>query len=56
MMKKISIFIKKKLITKNKYNNKNTKTNDDVTHERKDDDNINNVYVGSMSRELFIII
>ena len=36
--------------------NKNTRTNGDVTQEKENDDNINNVSVGLMSRELFNIM
>ena len=54
----IRTFSKKKIITKNKYNDKNTntKTNEDITHEKENDDDINNLYVDLISRESFIII
>ena len=32
------------------------KTDDDITHEKENDDDINNLSVGLMSLELFIII
>ena len=54
--KSINIFNKKKTITKNKHNDKNTKTNEDITHEKENDDDINNLYVDLISRESFIII
>ena len=44
------------MITKNIYNDKNTRKNDVITHEKENDDDINNLSVGLMSRELFIII
>ena len=51
-----STFSKKKTVTKNVYNDKTTKTDDDITHEKENDDDINNLSVGLMSLELFIII
>ena len=52
----ISRFNKKKSITNITDNDKNTKTNDDITHEKEKYDDINNLSVGLMSRESLFII